>query len=106
MTNVAIFLDGKYFQNFWHSIENKMVIHYYFQRENVDKLLFTVLISMVSRDQFMKYRTDTDMNEIVPLLIEAEWRIYASVILPSLFQIMACRLAGAKPLSKSMMEYC
>ena len=35
-------------------------------------------------------------------LIGAEWRIYASVILPSLVQIMACRLVGAKPLSKPM----
>ena len=39
-------------------------------------------------------------------LIEAEWRIYASVNYPSLGQIMACRLAGAKPLSEPMLEYC
>ena len=39
-------------------------------------------------------------------LIEAEWRIYASVNQPSLVQIMACRLDGAKPLSEPMMEYC
>ena len=39
-------------------------------------------------------------------LIEAEWRIYASVNLTSLVQIMACRLFGAKPLSEPMMEYC
>ena len=39
-------------------------------------------------------------------LIEAEWRIYASVNLPSLVQIMACRLVGAKPLSELMLEYC
>ena len=32
--------------------------------------------------------------------IEAERRIYASVIQPSLVQLMACRLVGAKPLSK------
>ena len=38
-------------------------------------------------------------------LIEAEWRIYASVIKPSLVQIMACRLVGAKPLSEPMLEY-
>ena len=30
------------------------------------------------------------------LLIEAEWR-YVSVNQPSLVQIMACRLVGAKP---------
>ena len=39
-------------------------------------------------------------------LIEAEWRIYASVNKPSLVQIMACRLDGAKPLSEPMLEYC
>ena len=38
--------------------------------------------------------------------IEAEWRIYASKNLPSLVQIMACRLDGAKPLSEPMLEYC
>ena len=36
-------------------------------------------------------------------LIEAEWRIYASVNYPSLVQIMACRLVGAKPLSEPML---
>ena len=39
-------------------------------------------------------------------LIEADWRIYSSVNRPSLVQIMACRLVGAKPLSEPMMEYC
>ena len=39
-------------------------------------------------------------------LVEAEWRIYASVKWPSLFQIMACRLVDAKPLSDPMLEYC
>ena len=38
-------------------------------------------------------------------LIEAERRIYASVDLPSLVQIMACRLVGAKSLSEPMLEY-
>ena len=35
-----------------------------------------------------------------------EWHIYASVNFPSLVQIMAYRLVGAKPLSKPMLEYC
>ena len=39
-------------------------------------------------------------------LIEAEWGIYASVNFPSLAQVMACRLSGAKPLSEPMLEYC
>ena len=39
-------------------------------------------------------------------LIEAEWRIYTSVDLPPLVQLMACRLDGAKPLSGLMLEYC
>ena len=32
--------------------------------------------------------------------------IFASLIWPSLVQIMACRLDGAKPLSEPMLEYC
>ena len=40
------------------------------------------------------------------LTFETEWRIYASVNWPSLVQIMACRLNGAKPLSEPMLEYC
>ena len=46
------------------------------------------------------------LNMHAGFLIEAKWRIYASVNLPSLVQIMACRLVGAKPLSKPMLEYC
>ena len=34
------------------------------------------------------------------------YMIYVSVSYPSLVQIMACRLAGAKPLSEPMLEYC
>ena len=40
------------------------------------------------------------------LLMEAEWRIYSSINLPSLVQIMACRLVGAKPLSETMLAHC
>ena len=43
---------------------------------------------------------------IIIKIIEAEWRIYASINYPSLVQIMACRLIGAKPLSEPMLEYC
>ena len=39
-------------------------------------------------------------------LIEAEWRMYASINKPSFVQIMACRLVGAKPLSEPTLEYC
>ena len=39
-------------------------------------------------------------------LIEAEWRMYASVKWPSLFQVMASRLVGAQPLSEPMLENC
>ena len=39
------------------------------------------------------------------LLIEAKWRIYASVNLTSLVQIMARALIGAKPLPEPMLEY-
>ena len=34
------------------------------------------------------------------------WHIYASVNQPSFVQIMACRLAGTKPLSEPMLAYC
>ena len=34
------------------------------------------------------------------------FKIYASVNLPALVQTMACRLAGAKPLSEPMLEFC
>ena len=34
---------------------------------------------------------------------EAKWHLYASVIDLSLYQIMACHLIGAKPLSESML---
>ena len=44
-------------------------------------------------------------NAYIANQIEAERRIYASVNLPSLLQIMACRLVGAKPLSETMLEY-
>ena len=44
--------------------------------------------------------------ELSCYLIEGERRIYGSVISPSLVQIMACRLVGAKPFSETMMEYC
>ena len=39
-------------------------------------------------------------------LIDAEWRIYASINQPPLVPIMACCLAGAKQLSEPMLEYC
>ena len=39
-------------------------------------------------------------------LIQAQGRIYVSVNKPSLVQIMACSLAGNKPLSETMLEYC
>ena len=38
------------------------------------------------------------------LLIAAEWRIHASINKPSLVQLTACRLDGAKPLSEPMLE--
>ena len=51
-------------------------------------------------------RKSTHKYKHISQLIEAVWRIYASVNFPSLAQIMACRLVGAKPLSKPMLEYC
>ena len=37
---------------------------------------------------------------------EAQWRIYAWVILPPFVQIMACRLISAEPLSEPMLICC
>ena len=55
-------------------------------------------------DQISIWIRDMDLphSNLVELrqLIEAEWCIYASVNLPSLVPKMACRLDGAKPLSK------
>ena len=42
-----------------------------------------------------------------PWLTEAEWRIYMCPCnIPTLLQIMACRLFGANPLSEPMLPYC
>ena len=46
-----------------------------------------------------------DYGNSIAYLIEAKWRIYTSVIWPSLVKIMACRQVGAKPLSEPMLEY-
>ena len=48
------------------------------------------------------YSNTTSLSQ----LIEAGWRIYASVNYPALYQTMACRLAGAKPFSEPMLGYC
>ena len=46
-------------------------------------------------------------NERVILkLNEAEWRKYASVNLLSLVLMMACPLAGTKPLLELILEFC
>ena len=53
-----------------------------------------------------RHITSLGPHELISLLNEAEWRIYAPVNQPSLVQIIACRLDGAKPLSKPMLEFC
>ena len=45
-------------------------------------------------------------TKIQAYLIEPEWRIYASVNLPPLVQIMARRLEGAKPAPEPALTYC
>ena len=47
-----------------------------------------------------------EFNISVRSLIEAEWRMCASVNSPQLVQIMPCRLVGAKQLSEPMLKYC
>ena len=44
------------------------------------------------------------LPDLLLWLIEAEWCIYASVQLPSSFHIMTCRLVGAKPLYKPLLD--
>ena len=44
-------------------------------------------------------------STIYTTAIYRAYTVYASVNRPSLVQIMACRLAGAKPLSEPMLEY-
>ena len=44
----------------------------------------------------------TSFNSMRP----SDTHIYELVNLPSLVQIMACRLVGTKPLSEPMLEYC
>ena len=54
------------------------------------------------------YDCDRNLKQIFiaeAQLIQAEWRIYESVNQPSLFQIVAFRLDGAKPLSEPMLGY-
>ena len=70
---------------------------------------FETMFSVVTRIVCVSYLTFYTRMYCVytyHYLIEAERRIYASVNLQSLFQIMACRLVGAKPLSETMLEYC
>ena len=56
--------------------------------------------------KLVKYcHCDVEVATLIKLIV-AEWRIYASVAKPSLVQIMACRLNGAKSLSEPMLEYC
>ena len=55
---------------------------------------------------FMSTLAEWRVAVCVSKLIEAEWRIYASVNKQSLFQMMACRLSGAKLLSETMLEWC
>ena len=42
---------------------------------------------------------------VIKKLIGAEWRICASVYYPSLVQITACHLLGAKSFSESMLDH-
>ena len=63
-------------------------------------------VQITEYHKYMHIYEKNTSTVLFPALIEAEWRIYASVNLASLVQIMACRLAGAKPSSEPMLEYC
>ena len=49
---------------------------------------------------------NSDKWKGIKFLFNSLRRIYATVKQPSLVQIMACRLVGAKPLSAPLLEYC
>ena len=73
-----------------------------------DKQKFTIhtCISIVMFDFHSPEKKNNICTRVIGHLIEAEWRKYASVNRPSLVQLMACRLVGAKPLSEPLPEYC
>ena len=64
--------------------------------------LLTFGLEIAASDDLTREHKDIS---VLLWLTEAEWRIYALVNYPSLVQIMACRLVGAKPLSEPMLEY-
>ena len=55
------------------------------------KVLYRTILQSVQGTRFSTFQL---LSNIVS--IEAEWRIYASLSTPSLIQMMACRLVGAK----------
>ena len=70
-----------------------------------DLISMAVHINLVKEIDYM----NSIVNQVymnVDKLIEAEWRIYASVNLPSLVQIMTCHLLSAKPSFEPILEYC
>ena len=61
-------------------------------------------INIMSRNMILLHTSLIERK--TPQLIEAQWRIYAPAMEPSLVHIMACLLLSAKPLSEPMQEYC
>ena len=60
--------------------------------------------TLISWHILCKHKTNKNWN--VWQFLEVKWRIDASVIEPSLVQIMACRVVDAKSLSEPMLEHC
>ena len=65
------------------------------------KLIFCIICLQIIAIKLLSHLQGA--NKLIS--IEAKWCIYASVNKPSLVQIMACRLAGTKPLSEPMLEF-
>ena len=76
-----------------------------YTNNDVSNYRYIFHLSTVIHSELYDKRT-SQVTFVIYQLIEAVWRIYTSVNYPSMAQIMACRLAGAKPLSEPMLEYC
>ena len=91
---------------FIYSLLYLFIIYYIF----ID-LLFIYSFIYLFIYLFIIHRSIFHTNNVIPAVLTChviQWSLYTGFIanLPSLVQIMAWRLDGAKPLSEQMMEYC
>ena len=91
---------------FYFMQQSSVLVNYHYNNVIVIAIMILVFIGNVLSALCLNKVCRAKNSPYSLKLIEAEWRIYASVNLPSLVQIMACRLVGAKPLSKPVLENC